>query len=163
MNPTTPCLYPRGRCAPILAAAGTALAGAAAIAIVAASMLASVSALAADLSIRVEPIKEATGTLQVAVYGSEATFRKEAVRQVRLPAKAGTMSVRITDLPPGSYAVMLFQDTNGNDKLDTNMLGIPKEPWGGSLQRSVMGAPAWSDTRFDVPETGKEITIQVSH
>lgn len=34
------------------------------------------------------------------------------------------------DLPRGSYAVRYFHDENGNDELDTNILGIPKEGFG---------------------------------
>lgn len=147
----------------LAAVAGTILAGTAALATVAAALLTSVSALAADLSIQVDSIKQTTGTLQLAVYSSEDSFRKQAVREMKLTATEGVMAVKVTDLPPGEYAVMLFQDINGNDKLDSNLLGIPKEPWGGSVQRSVMGAPGWADTRFDLPAAGKALTIRVNH
>ncbi len=153
----------RRQAARLVPVAGTFLAGTTALATVAAALLTSVSALAADLSIQVDAIRQATGTLQLAVYSSEASFRKQAVREMRLPATEGTMAIKVTDLPPGEYAVMLFQDINGNDKLDSNMLGIPKEPWGGSVQRSVMGAPGWADTRFELPAAGKVLTIRVNH
>jgi len=67
------------------------------------------------------------------------------------------------DLASGSYAIMVFHDVNSNDKLDTNLLGMPKEPWGGSLQgKSVFGAPGWNDTKFELTDAGKSIDIMLN-
>ena len=44
------------------------------------------------------------------------------------PSGKNSISTVITDLPYGRYAVMVFQDMNGNKKLDKNFLGIPTEP-----------------------------------
>jgi uncharacterized protein (DUF2141 family) len=118
---------------------------------------------AADLTLSIEPVGEATGTIQIALYDSEANFRKQSVRALKLPAIAGTMTVRIADLPPGEYAVMIFHDRNGNDKLDANAMGIPKEPWGGSLgDKSVFGAPGWADVRFALKDEGAAQRIKLS-
>lgn len=122
-----------------------------------------IAANAADLTLAIEPVAEATGTVQIALYDKEADFRKQSVRALKLPATAGTMTVRIADLPPGDYAVMVFHDRNGNDKLDTNAMGIPKEPWGGSLgDKSVFGAPGWADVRFALKDEGATQRIKLS-
>lgn len=121
------------------------------------------AAHAADLTLAIEPVAEAVGTIQVALYDNEANFRKQSVRALKLPATAGTMTVRIADLPTGDYAVMVFHDRNGNDKLDTNVMGIPKEPWGGSLgDKSVFGAPGWADVRFALKDDGATQRIKLS-
>ena len=58
---------------------------------------------------------------------------------------------------------MVFHDLNSNGKLDSNLFGIPKEPWGGSLQgKSVFGAPGWTDTQFELTDAGKTITIELN-
>ena len=117
-------------------------------------------AAAADLTVNVSNISQARGTIQVAVYGSEADFRKTPLRGMREPATVGTVKIVVSDLPAGDYAVMVFQDLDGNDKLDTNLLGMPKEPWGGSLQgKSVFGAPGWSDAVFKLSQAGATIEV----
>lgn len=121
------------------------------------------SASASDLTITITAVGESKGQLMLAVYDSEKSFRKEAVRAIRQPAVAGKMTVTIPKLPHGTYAVMAFQDLNENGKLDTNFVGIPKEPWGGSLQgKSVFGAPGWTDTRFDLSASENAITVTLN-
>jgi len=55
---------------------------------------------------------------------------------------------------------MVFHDVNENDRLDTNLLGLPSEPWGGSLQHKVnFRAPEWADTRFEIGDKNLLIDI----
>jgi len=57
---------------------------------------------------------------------------------------------------------MLFHYVNGNEQLETNLLGIPKEPWSASLQgRSVYGRPSWYDIIFKLPEDGDRIVVNL--
>lgn len=119
-----------------------------------------VFAAAADLELAVAPLASASGSLMVAVYGSGATFRKEAVQQQKIAASTGSMTVRFSNLAPGDYAVALFHDTNDNGKLDSNLFGVPTEPYGFSkLERSLMGPPAWDEVRFLVPADGARLNI----
>jgi len=65
----------------------------------------------------------------------------------------------MSDLPAGEYAIMLFQDLDSNEELDTNLMGIPREPWGGSLQgKTIMRAPEWNDVKFKIDG---DVTITV--
>jgi uncharacterized protein (DUF2141 family) len=120
-------------------------------------------AAAAELTLSIEPVSELRGTVQVAVFASEAQFRKEAVRALRLPATASSLTAKLTDLPPGDYAITVFHDRNGNDRLDTNLLGMPREPWGASSgQKPLAGPPSWADTRFVLPATGTHVRIRLN-
>lgn len=50
-------------------------------------------------------------------------------------------------LPAGSYGVIAFHDINGNEKLDTNMIGIPTEPYGFSNNaRGLLSKPDHEET-----------------
>ena len=121
------------------------------------------TALAADLILKVQNVASAEGTLRVALYDSQQDFDATRIyRALAHRASAGAMAVRLSDLPAGDYAVMLFHDQNGNEKLDTNLLGIPSEPWGASLQgKSVFGAPGWSDVMFTMAGENKTINIDL--
>ena len=65
-----------------------------------------------------------------------------------------------TDLPPGTYAVSVYEDLNGNHKLDHNFLGIPREPVGASNNpRSRLGPPRFKQCSFHVGTAPKNIAI----
>lgn len=122
------------------------------------------AAKAAEITLTINGVESAQGRMMIAVYDSEAAFDKtDAVRAMSIRPVAGSMTVPIADLEPGEYAVMLFHDVDGNEKLDTNMLGMPREPWGGSLEgKSVFGAPGWDDTRFSLGADGRAVRIDLN-
>ena len=123
--------------------------------------LCAMPAIAADLTLELSGISSEEGMIRVAVYNNEADFTgKRVFRAMALRPLPDAMPVRITDLPAGQYAIMLFHDLNGNEKLDTNLLGIPSEPWSASLLgRSVFGAPTWSDVEFTLDAADKLVQI----
>lgn len=52
---------------------------------------------------------------------------------------------------PGTHAVALFHNENGDGKLDTNFIGIPREDVGVSNnQFRANGPPNWDDAKFNV-------------
>ena len=104
-------------------------------------------ALAGDLTIEVSGVTQDRGRIYVAVYDRAETFPisgRQLIGQVLDPADRH-LTVRFKDLPPGQYAAVAFQDSNGNGKLDKNFLGIPKEPYGFSNgARGSAGPPKFS-------------------
>lgn len=118
--------------------------------------------LAADLVVKIASVEEAKGKISMAVYNNENDFSKTVLTGVTEKAVKGEMLFSFPNLPAGDYAVMVYQDVNDNGKLDSNLLGIPKEPWGASLEGTkVFGAPQWADTRFSLSENGTTITISL--
>ena len=99
------------------------------------------------------------GTVLIAVYGTEEDFDKneDAVLYQKVPVtKVGDYKVILEGLAPGKYAIALFQDVNDNKKLDTNMLGIPQEPYAFSRNPPVKWrAPRYSEAVFELKESMK--------
>ena len=130
--------------------------------IAATTLLMGMSAHAADIDITLKDVKESTGNIRLVLFNSESSFNNEPTRSISLPALEGEMPIILSNLPVGQYAVLLYQDIDGNEVLNTNLLGIPCEPWGASLNgRLVFGPPDWKGTRFDLPASGTQITIQL--
>jgi uncharacterized protein (DUF2141 family) len=68
-----------------------------------------------------------------------------------IEAKEGHLSALFKDLPPGLYAAVAYQDSNGNGKLDKNVFGIPKEPFGFSNgARGTMGPPSFAQAAVQI-------------
>lgn len=75
--------------------------------------------------------------------------RGEDVRLMSAPA-AAEVRVAVTDLLPGSYAVSVIHDENGNRKLDKNFMGIPTEGVGFSRNAAMtFGPPSFAKASFD--------------
>ena len=49
--------------------------------------------------------------------------------QAAVPSSPGSVECEFV-LPEGEYVISIYQDLNANGKLDTNLVGIPKEPVG---------------------------------
>ena len=76
--------------------------------------------------------------------------------------QTGTMKVSLGNLPEGQYALSCFQDLNGNGKLDTNLVGIPTEPYGFSNNaRPKFRAPNWGEAVFSLLGTGGTIQVRL--
>ena len=66
-------------------------------------------------------------------------------------ALAGSVEFIFTGLPAGSYAVAVYHDENGNEELDTNLLGIPREGFAFSGDaRGFAGPPSFDDAAVEV-------------
>lgn len=48
----------------------------------------------------------------------------------RVRAHQGTVATRFENLPRGRYGVAVWHDENGNNRVDTNLVGLPKEGYG---------------------------------
>jgi uncharacterized protein (DUF2141 family) len=117
------------------------------------------------LTIRVNGVPDDSGKLMLAVLGSEAAFTAgdpAPVASILMPARPGTAALTLHDLPPGEYGVRVMHDRNGNDVLDTNLVGMPTEPWGFSNDAAgSFGPPVWKDVKFDLNGT-TDITINLN-
>ena len=120
------------------------------------------SAAAADLEVIVDVKAPPEGKVMIAVYDSAANFRKTELVAQSQPATAGPLRFRFPDLKPGDYAVAMYLDRNGNGKLDTNLVGMPTEPYAFSREpKGRFAPPSWDDVKITVPETGSNLTIRL--
>ena len=106
-----------------------------------------------ELVVEVQGVQSSTGNINVAVYNKsegflkfESVFLSDSTR-----AKKGLTQIIIHDLPSGEYALAVFHDENENNVLDTNWLGIPKEPIGFSNARmKTFGPPSFRECAFSL-------------
>jgi uncharacterized protein (DUF2141 family) len=83
-------------------------------------------------SVEVTGLQANAGTLQFIVYGSAESFFKKPVFVSKTEVKGETARVPMCGVDAKEIAIAAFQDLNGNDKLDMNVLGIPSEPYSAS-------------------------------
>ncbi len=120
------------------------------------------------IHVKVLNIRNSTGTVDCALFDSPVGFPIEA-----LLSATNVMVIKIRktqarcdfeDIPPGTYALAVIHDENMNGKLDTNLLGIPKEGYGFSNgARALLGAPSFSAASFEYDGGTLDLTISLHY
>ena len=126
----------------------------------------SLQAHAADVRVTISPVRSDAGEVLLAVYDSPEQFLKQTRFAAKTPAlsRTGSDSVTITlsNVPAGRYALSVFHDRNGNGQLDRNLMGIPQEPLGFSNGATVrMGPPKFADAAFEVGEQNLQLEVKL--
>lgn len=128
---------------------------------VGAALLGALNASAATVEVRVSGV-HSKGNVKVAVCDKEH-FLKQCAYSASAPAREGETTVTVKDVPAGTWAVLAYQDENGNDELDRNFIGMPKEPYGFSRDaRGKFGPPAFEDAAITVGETQATATVRLN-
>lgn len=116
-----------------------------------------------DLTVTVHNIKNISGTLEIGLFNSGERFMEEgqAFRSISVDVKSTSETIVIKNIPPGSYAISLFQDLNGDEICNLNFLGIPKEPYAFSNNfRPKFSAPTFADCEFEIT-SDKSVKIEL--
>ena len=103
------------------------------------------------ITVNISGMKADKGDVFVALYNSNATFLKKEIKGaiVKVSNKKATAIFR--NIEKGVYAISVFHDKNDNKKMDTNFMGIPKEPTGCSNGATgFMGPPKYKKAKFTV-------------
>jgi uncharacterized protein (DUF2141 family) len=95
----------------------------------------------------VSGLKPNEGMLMVAAHTSAEAFFKRPAWTTMQKVSGSTVQIPVCGLNADEFAVTAVQDLNGNQKLDTNPVGVPTEPYAASGTPSMFGAPTWKDTK----------------
>jgi uncharacterized protein (DUF2141 family) len=89
------------------------------------------------LTIHIKNVKNERGNLIIAIFDNQDEFLQKPYMTVRASAVSPELEVNFENLKYGIYAISIIHDENSNDKLDTNLFGVPKEGFG--FSNDVMG------------------------
>jgi len=116
----------------------------------------------ADISVQLSNLEKGMGSVNVALFDKAEDFTDNPYKTLRQKLKTGQSGASLTfeDVPPGTYAIAVYQDTNDNGEFDTNFVGIPKEPYGFSNNyRPTMSSPSFDKAKFDL--SGEKVVQQI--
>jgi len=80
------------------------------------------------------------GLVYVAVYSNENDYKAETPYIKFILDPVNSTITRNLELPNGEYVVSVFQDKNGDKKLNSGIFGIPAEPVG-KTNYNLRGSP----------------------
>jgi uncharacterized protein (DUF2141 family) len=121
----------------------------------------------ATLTVDVTGARNTKGKIRAALFRTGEGFPNDASRAIHTQAadvdpQTSSAQIVFPDLPPGTYAVSVFHDENMNQKLDKNLVGMPKEGYGASNNpKKKMGPPTFEEAKFQLsgPERLLEIKL----
>ena len=124
----------------------------------------------ASLTVTLTGIRNDKGQVFIQLWNGPGGFPKQGEQVYKFVAidatKAvnGTVTTTFLDLTPGTYAVSTLHDENRNGKMDSNMLGIPKEGW--AVSNNVVThthPPTFEQASIQVPANGQKVSIALHY
>ena len=132
-------------------------------ALIATSLIAAPLALASELTVNVEGIAKAQGSISLGLFDEKSYNSEGAVNGANLTVEGNSVTVTFDGVEPGEYAVKLFHDVNGDGEMNTNPFGMPTEPFAFSNDAKGRFGPAkWDDAKFSVTADGAVHTITMN-
>ena len=114
-----------------------------------------------SITVNVTGMKADKGDVYVALYNSKTSFLKKEFKGAIVNVSNKKATAVLEGIEEGVYAISVFHDKNDNKKMDTNFIGIPKEPIGCSNGATgFMGPPKFIKAKFTLNKN-KTIPIKV--
>lgn len=106
-----------------------------------------------SVTVTVKGINQRSGKIYATLSNDANSFPQSggfatAIAEV---GKDGDVILKFENIIEGRYAVVLFQDLNGNKTLDMNGM-MPSEPFGFSNVTMLMGPPNFEQCAFELSE-----------
>jgi len=119
-----------------------------------------------DLTVVVNGLK-IEGTVYVSLFNQADGYPTKAEKAYRKDMKkvaSKQEKIVFKNLPYGTYAASVWHDENDNGKMETSLIGIPREGTGASNNaKGKMGPPKFADAAFKVDKKSNTITITVNY
>ena len=133
-----------------------------------AALLTSGAAMAADLTVMVNGVRNNEGLLELCLFNRPQAFpdcaKDPAVQRRRLPATPGAMRAVFEGIAPGTYAVTVFHDEKRLGRVETNLLGIPRSGVGASNDPAPrFGPPTFESAAFTMPDRPAQVAITMRY
>jgi uncharacterized protein (DUF2141 family) len=90
------------------------------------------SAEQSSVTVNLSGVRSQKGNVVVCLWGKEnkdfpICSTSAAYKSTTIKANGSNLVATFQNVPSGEYAISAFHDENGNGKLDTNWMGMPKE------------------------------------
>ena len=118
-----------------------------------------------SILINISNIRSTTGKINVSLFATANGFPSNPQKAVAIQSliiDGNQVTLRFDNLPFGTYSVACHHDESGNGKMDTNLLGIPKEGYGTSNNAvNRFSKPQFEAAKFPFKEAVHSINIKM--
>ncbi len=113
-----------------------------------------------NVIVTIENVLSDGGEIFAALHTANTFMKTNGIANAMIEGKKGAINFTFTDVKPGSYAVMVMHDLNGNKNMDFDSNGMPQESYGMSGNEMLMGPPTFDHARFEVADKDLELSIR---
>ena len=116
------------------------------------------------LTISIENVSSQGGSIRVALYdrASYGGHDQKPVLATVVEAKTPETVVTLSKVPPGVYALKMFQDIDRSGTFVVNKLGIPEEPFGFSNDAlPLLDQPSFDTAKFNLTSGSLRIVVHL--
>lgn len=119
------------------------------------------------VAVELTDIRSKEGKILISLYNDPESFpdnEKMMEQKILADIPGETMTVRFKKLSPGSYAIAAMHDENGDEKMNFNLLGMPKEGYCFSNNvRPKWRKPHWKEAKFEVSRRDTLLRIEMKY
>lgn len=120
-----------------------------------------------EVRVAVDHLRSDRGTIMACLTADPARFPRcrndRAALRLVIPAK-GSHELVFADVPPGTYALALLHDENGNGEADRAASMIPREGFGFSRNAPArLGPPRFRDAAFAVRGGSQRLAVRMRY
>lgn len=112
------------------------------------------------ITVTIENVLSSEGQIIAGLHTEDTFMKGEGIASQLKNASKGEMTLMFNDVTPGTYAIMLLHDTNGNNRMDFEANGMPKESYTNSGNIEMYGPPTFAGAKFEVSDENQEISLR---
>jgi len=120
-----------------------------------------------EIVINISGLRSDKGKCLLYLFNNKKGFPNDAGKAINTAKGSilnGKATIVLKDIPDGEYAIGVIHDENGNGKMDTNFLGMPKEGVGVSNNaKGHFGSPSYEDSKFRLNRKSLIMTITIKY
>jgi uncharacterized protein (DUF2141 family) len=120
--------------------------------------------MAAEVDVSVTSIRNNRGSIRVAICDKVNFPGGACAYHGEVPARLGSVIVRVSGVPTGTWAASVYHDEDGIRRLEYTLFGMPKQGIGFSRDAKMrFGPPNFKDAAFTVGKTGVTVTMPLHY
>ena len=113
-----------------------------------------------DITVTIDNLTSNEGKVMAGLHTEDTFMKGPGLQNVQSDITDGKVTLTFSNVVPGTYAIMAMHDANGNNRMDYQSNGMPKESYGMSGNDMTMGPPSFNNAKFTVGEEDMDFTIR---
>ena len=112
-----------------------------------------------NITVTIENVLSSAGQVIGSLHTADTFMKGAGIQNQSVDANTGEVTLTFTDVEPGIFALMLMHDANGNQRMDFEPTGMPKESYA-TTGEMTFGPPSFESSKFEVADTDLEFRIR---
>ncbi|ASV31771.1 DUF2141 domain-containing protein [Maribacter cobaltidurans] len=111
------------------------------------------------VTVTIENVLSDEGQIIGSLHTADTFMKAPGVQNKSKDASIGKVTLTFPNVKPGTFALMLMHDKNGNQRMDFEPSGMPKESYATSGDMAF-GPPSFDGSKFEVADKDLEFRVR---